>query len=264
MRQVDKLLAQVVQPVLGLAARPDPRDGGQVVCAHRGNRVVRPASRLRAFDPDEAVGKRTLLLELLAHDRLDKAEVLADHKRAGAATFVGEQGQQRRSGIADVRTLRCVHTVRNPEQPEQAHHGVEADARGVAPGGADRFDERHPLRMAELPRVERWQAPVLSVAEELIRRRADAHPWRDVVPPAPRVETVGGKSDGDVGDEADLVRGSRELPVGMELQPLVVRDAVWVETPDVLRPTPPGRAVYLAYRVERCEVAQRLTLAAHE
>src|SRR5947207_439271 len=185
MRQVDKLLAQVVQPVLGLAARPDPRDGRQVVCAHRGNRVVWPASRLRAFEPDEAVGKRTLLLELLAHDRLNKAEVLADHKRAGAATFVGEQGQQRRSGIADVRTLRCV-------------------------------------------------------------------------------QTVGRKSDGDVGDEADLVRGSRELPVGMELQPLVVRDAVWVETPDVLRPAPPGRAVYLAYRVERREVAQRLALAAHE
>src|SRR6266550_7948180 len=155
MRQVDKLLAQVVQPVLGLAAGPDPRDGRQVVCAHRGNRVVWPASRLRAFEPDEAVGKRTLLLELLAHDRLDQAEVLADHKRAGPATLVGEQGQQRRSGIADVRTLRGVHTVRNPEKTEQAHHVVEADARGVAPGGADRFDERHPLRLAELPRVDR-------------------------------------------------------------------------------------------------------------
>src|SRR5207237_8252932 len=112
MRQVDKLLAQVVQPVLGLAARPDPRDGRQVVCAHRGNRVVWPASRLRALEPDEAVGKRTLLLEMLAHDRLNEAEVIADHKRAGAANFDGEQGMQSRSGLADVRTLRIIHTER--------------------------------------------------------------------------------------------------------------------------------------------------------
>src|SRR5438552_18270648 len=105
MRQVDKLLAQVVQPVLGLAARPDPRDGRQVVCAHRGNRVVWPASRLRAFEPVEAVGKRTLLLELLAHDSLNKADILAVHNRSVAVTFVGERGLLRRSVIADVRTL---------------------------------------------------------------------------------------------------------------------------------------------------------------
>src|SRR5439155_23641978 len=94
--------------------------------------------------------------------------------------------------------------VGDPEQAEQAHHVVEANTRCVPRRAANRVDEWRPLRVAQLPRVESRNAPVLTVSEELVGRRADAHARREVVTPSPRVETVRRETDGHVGYESDL------------------------------------------------------------
>src|SRR5436190_23366259 len=97
---------------------------------------------------------------------------------------------------------------------------VEPDSRDVMTRAANRVDERLPTRAVELPRVERGQPPVLAVAEELVGRRADPHPRREVVLPSPGVEAVGRKANRDVGDEADLARGLCQLAIDVELEPL--------------------------------------------
>ena len=172
MGQLDELLAQVMQPMLGLASRPDARDRRQVVRAERRDRVVRPGRGLRALEPDEPVGERADLFQLPAHHGLDEAEVLADDEGAGAAAFPRKQAQKDPGRVPDVGALGSGHPVGDPEEPEQAHHVVEPDAGGVPARAADRVDERSPVSLAQLPRVQRGQAPVLAVAEELIRSLA--------------------------------------------------------------------------------------------
>src|SRR6185312_6361557 len=124
--------------------------------------------------------------------------------RARAPALVREQREEDRGGVVDVGAPRRRHPFRDPEETEQAHHMVEADAGAVARRTADRVDEGFPVRGAELPRVERWKSPVLAVAEELVGRRADAHARREVVLPSPAVEAVRSEADRDIRDETDL------------------------------------------------------------
>jgi len=195
---------KVVEAPLRFASRPDPGHGGQVVRADRRHRVVRPFRGRRVLEPHEPVRERALLLELLADDRLDQPQVLADHKGVGAAALVREQRQQSCGWVLHVRAQGGDDAFGNPEQAEQAHHVVEPDAGRVPPRASNRVDERLPARVAERPWVEGRKAPILAVAEELVGRRADAHARRQVVLPAPRVESVGSKAHGHVRDQADL------------------------------------------------------------
>ena len=89
--ELHQLVAEMMQAVLGLAARPYPGDSRQVVRADRRHRVARPLRRRRALKPHEPVGKRPDLVEALAHYRLDQAEVLADDEGTRATALVGQQ-----------------------------------------------------------------------------------------------------------------------------------------------------------------------------
>jgi pyruvate/2-oxoglutarate dehydrogenase complex dihydrolipoamide acyltransferase (E2) component len=132
---------------------------------------------------------------------------------------IGEQGEKVGGGVADVRAASGAPAARDPEQSEQSHDVVEADAGRMRCRAPDRLDERLVVRAAQLPRVEWRQAPVLAVHEELIGWRADAHARCEQVLPAPGVEAVGGKADRHVGDEAYLARRARQLAVEVELLP---------------------------------------------
>ena len=139
---------------------------------------------------------------------------------------------------------------------------VQPDAGRVTSGAADRVDERLPPRAAEEPGIERRQAPVLAVAEEFVGRRADAHVGSEVVAPSPGVKPIRRKADGHVGDETDLARGSGKLPVDVELEPLVIGDALGIRLSSVVRPAPPGGTVGFATDVEGGEFAQHAALPA--
>src|SRR5205823_11161437 len=152
-------------------------------------------------------------------------EVFADDESLRATALVGQQRQQDVSRVLHVGAVRGRNSLGDPEKPEQAHDVVETDARGMTGGAADRVDERRPLRLPQGPRVEGGQAPVLPVAEEFVRWRADAHPRREVVLPTPRVESVRGKADRDVGDQSDLASGACQLAVDVKLQPGLKRDS---------------------------------------
>src|SRR5439155_195273 len=136
------------------------------------------------------------------------------------------------------------------------------DAGRVPACAADGVDERLPVRTPKQPRVERRQAPVLAVAEELVGRCSHAHVGRDVVAPAPCVEPVRRKADRHVRDKTDLARGASQLPVDVELEPHVIRNAVSIELGGIAWPAAPRRAVPLTPHVEGREFAKRSALDA--
>ena len=181
-----------------------------------------------------------------------------------AAALAGQEPEQDGRRVLDVRALRGGHTVGNPEEAKQAHDVVETHPRGVAGGAADGVDEWRPVGLPEPPRVQRRDAPVLAVSEELVRRRAHAHVRREVVAPPPRVESVRGEADRHVGDEPDLARGPRHLPVDMELLPFVKRDSFGIGLFRGIGPIAPGRAVVLAPHIERRELMKRGALPLDE
>ena len=149
---------------------------------------------------------------------------------------------------------------------------VQPDTPRVRGRAADGIHEGLEARGAQLPWVEGRHAPVLSVAEEVIRWSPHPHPGRHEVLPAPRVEPVRREADGNVGDQVDLAGGAGQLLVDVELDPLVERDSrgqlalhaadpVTARMPERVRPGPPGSAVDLGERVERGEAAKCPALA---
>src|ERR1700674_3323802 len=130
------------------------------------------------------------------------------------------------------------------------------------------------MSLAQLPGVEGGHAPVLAVGKEVIGRRAHAHVRRQQVLPAPRVAAVGCESHRYIGDQADLLRGSGELAVEVELQPLVKGHpprerpayrraplAAWMA--QLGRPAAPRRPQVLGDGAERRVVLERPALAAY-
>src|SRR5439155_18383859 len=212
----------------------------------------------------ELVGRAGHIRALVpAYSRLDQAQVLADDKGPLPPALVGEQREQVCGGVLHVSALGGSQSFRDPVQAKETHHVVEPHTGGVTRRAADGVDEWRPVRIAQLPRIESGDAPVLAVAEELVWRGTDAYARSQVVPPAPGVETIRCETDRHVVDQPDLARGASELLVDMKLQPLVVREALGVQMADVSRPIPPGSAVNLADRVEGREVSQRGSLEAH-
>src|SRR6266567_2634679 len=104
---------------------------------------------------------------------------------------------------------------------------VETQALRVSGRRSHGVDERLEIRGLQLPGVERRHAPVLTVRKEVVRRRADPHARSEQVLPAPRVKAVGGETDGYVGDKCYRARGTRELPVHVELRPLMKSHAFY-------------------------------------
>ncbi len=153
--------------------------------------------------------------------RLHRPEVLADDVGAGPQALEGEDVEQVVGLIADVGAVLARGVLGDPEEPEQPHDVVEAEAAGVAEPGPDRLDERLVGGGAELPRVERRKPPVLSLGVVLVRRSADRHPGSEHVLPDPGVGPTGVAADGQVLHQPDAGAGRFELPVDQPLQPHV-------------------------------------------
>ena len=109
----------------------------------------------------------------------------------------------------------------DPEEPEQSHDVVDAQAAAVAERGTDRLDERSVAERAQPVWDERRKSPVLAAGHEAIGRGADRGAGGQRVLPGPRVGPVGVHADRQVLHDSDLGRGGLELPLEEPLQPLV-------------------------------------------
>ena len=95
---------------------------------------------------------------------------------------------------------------------------------GAGDRGADRLDERLVVGVAQPPRHERRRAPVLALAVERVRRRADADAVGQHVLPGPRVGAAAGDADRQVLDHGHAVGRGGELQLEHPLQPGVEGD----------------------------------------
>ncbi len=154
-----------------------------------------------------------------------------------------------------------------PEQPEQAHHVVDAQASGMAQRGADRLDERLVAGGAQLPGDERREAPVLAQGVELVGRRTHAHVEGEEVLPGPSVRPPGVEAHGEVLDHRQR-RRRRHLPVEQPLEPGVEPHPLApvggemahrraLGTPELLGPGRPPVAVDLGDGAEGGELLER-------
>ena len=177
-------------------------------------------ARRRRLEVEQPVRQHALLVQPLAHARLDGAEVLADDERArplalqrddrhqlvGARAHVAAALRRPSArGIQNSRNRPITWSMRRP--PDVAEHR------------ADRLDERLVAGGAQPVRDERRQAPVLAGGVELVGRRADRDVARQQVLPAPGVGARDVEADRQVVDDGDLLGGARELGVEQPLQP---------------------------------------------
>ena len=154
----------------------------------------------------------------------DRAEIFANNHRVRPLALERDDREQIAGMAVHVRAVPRVHSCRDPEQPEQAHHVIDAQAAGVPEARADRLDERLVAGGAQPVRHERRQAPVLSARVELVWRRADADAVGEHILERPGVGAAGVEPDRQVLHHRHRRRRARQLPVDLVLQPLVEPD----------------------------------------
>ncbi len=208
--------------------------------------------------------------KLLAHAGLDRPEVLADHRRARALTLQRDDGQQFLGGIAHIGAVGRRQPVGDPEEAEESHDVVDAQAAAMVERGADRLDERSVAERAQPVWDERRQSPVLAAGHEAIGRGADRGAGGQRVLPGPGVGPVGVHADRQVLHDSDLDGGGLELPLEEPLQPLVkahargvrlreARDVRRVGTAVLRRPRVPAATVALGQHAKGRELAKACT-----
>ena len=214
-----------------------PRGRRQVVRGHRGQHerpVVLGGERRAvhvALEPQHRRAEHPALGQVVAHPRLDDAEVLADDDGAGAVRLEREDADERLVVVADVRAVGGVGALGDPPQPEQPDDVVDPDGARVPQHGAQHVAVR-PVRGARqgvgTPRRLR---PVLALLVVHVRRRADGraraqHVRRAPRRPRPRGCTPTARScmmpERHAAVERGALRGG-ELLVGDPLQPAVER-----------------------------------------
>ena len=163
----------------------------------------------------------------LAHRRLDRAEVLADDRRRPARTALERQhGEQLVGRVAHVGAVGGGAGRRDPEQAEQAHHVVDAQAAGAGERAPATAGRAAGSRRPQLPGDERRQPPVLARAGEGVGRGADPDAVGEQVLQHPGVGAVGVDADGQVGEQGQRLAGRGELDVEQALQPRPEPDPV--------------------------------------
>ena len=200
---------------------------------------------------------------------LHRAEVLADDHRARPLALERDDRQQIAGMAVHIRAVARLHSRRDPEQPEQPHHVIDAQAAGVPEAGADRLDERLVAGGAQPVRHERRQAPVLPARVELVWRRADADAVREHVLERPGVGAAGVEPDRQILHHRHRRRRARQLPIDLVLQPLVEADPLAQRpaaaargdcrrrrVPEIGGPLTPAGAEPLGQRAERRELLE--------
>ncbi len=126
-------------PQLDVLAGEPGRGAWQVVGGEGGQAARPPAVRGQdaaaglpvPFEPEHGRTEHAARRQLLPDARLDRAEVLADHRRPGPVRLQGQHAEHRLRVVADVRALGGRVAFRHPPEAEQAHHVVDAQGPGV-------------------------------------------------------------------------------------------------------------------------------------
>src|SRR5262249_47656412 len=145
----------------------------------------------------------------------------ADDEGTGPRAFECHDAEQVVGGIADVPTGGRGESARDPEEPEQPHDVVDAEAASVAKRGPDRLDEGPVAGGAQAMRDEWWQKPVLPCSHVAIRRRANRRAQRERVLPGPGVRAFGIDADRQVLHQGARRGDAGELSVELPLEPRV-------------------------------------------
>ena len=161
-----------------VSACPQPGDRGEVVGGHRRHGQLRELRRRLLLEPDEPIREQAAGRQGVEDLRLGRAQVLGDHVGASLRALACDDVEQVGEGVADVDALGGTSAIGHPVEAGQSEGVVDAEGAGVAQAGADGFDEGAAARGAQLPRVERRQAPHLSLGVELVGRRTNGDAGR--------------------------------------------------------------------------------------
>ena len=194
--------AQLVEHLLllriGVDAVPHAGDGGQIVGGDRRQRV-RPATRSAASSSNHAHSRAGDVARSASASRTRGSTVPRSSPTTNAPARAASRQQDRQQLVGRERDVRAV--ARLACRPA-SRTGGRAPSRGrcarpCTPRRLARIvcDERLVQRVAQPPRHERRDAPVLSVGVERIGRRADAHVEREQVLVLPRVGAAGAEAD---------------------------------------------------------------------
>ncbi len=134
-----------------LLAQPDvlpgqiTRGGRQVVRGDRGQAVLppplgaqRPAVTVAVqLEPQDRGTEQAALAQVVAHPRLDGAQVFTDHDRPGPVRLKRDDADHRLVVVAHVGAVGRRRALRDPPQPEQPDDVVDANAARVPQHGVD-------------------------------------------------------------------------------------------------------------------------------
>ena len=225
------------------------------------------------FEPQHFRAGNAARRKPFTHAGFDSAEVFPDDERPGAGHLEADESEHFVGREMHVCAGCRWFAGGNPELAEQAHDVIDAQAVDPTQGGPQGRDERFVQRIAEPPRNERWDAPLLPVLAEWVRRCTDTQVEREEFLELPCVCTVRRETEREITDEADARRADPlQLLADDELTPLMkdrpagecrivaelVRDRLPIATAEHLRPTLPDRTVLVAQRIpDSHEVRQR-------
>ena len=254
-------------------AQPDvvagevPGGGRQVVGGDRCQAVLAPPLRRERttatvvveLEPQHGRAEQAAFAQVVAHPGFDRAEVFADDDRTCPSRFERQDPDRGVVVVADVGALGRARTGRDPPQPEQPDHVVDAYPAGMTQGVRDQLAERRVAEFGEPIGSQRRLIPVLPGLCVRVGWCADGHAARELVLPRPRVGADRAHADGEVVHDAEahaVATGGRlrvgELFVDEPLQPPMEVDLGRMRRPR-MRPLPgsAGAAARPASRASR-------------
>ncbi len=147
---------------------------GQAVGPPPGGRQRPAVARPVPFEPQHGGAEHPAPGQRLTHPRLHRPEVLADDEGAGPVRLQEQDRQHRLAVVRDVRALGGRDPLRDPPEPEQAHHVVDAQRPGMAEHPAQQRAQRRVPGLHEPIGAPRRQPPVLAARVERVGRGTDA------------------------------------------------------------------------------------------
>ena len=178
----------------------------QVVGGHRGQAVLppplrpqrRPAAVELELEPEDRGAENAALPQVVAHPRLDGAEVLADHTAPGPAWPPAPGCRPAPRGRTAGTCPRSGRALRDPPQPEQPDDVVDPHPAGRPQHGRDHVPERRVGQLGQPVRPPRRLRPVLTVLVERVRWRTDRDPAGEDVLQRPGIRPLRMHPDGQV------------------------------------------------------------------
>ncbi|MNH05630.1 hypothetical protein D3C79_649730 [compost metagenome] len=128
---------------------------------------------LGALEEEHLVGVDTVLFEGDVYAFRHGTEIFTDQQALVAVGLEGKYPQQVVDRIVDVGALGGGRSGRNPPQPQQGHHVIDAQRAAGTHVGAEQIHHGLIGRLEQLVRVHGGQAPVLTEGAQDVGRRTD-------------------------------------------------------------------------------------------